>query len=177
MDILQKLRYAPSQYVDWILNMQYSTSSHIDRLDKLNDYSGDNLKYASYYYGPQNRWFISLKNVLKKDNRFFTNMTSIVAFQNIDEDRNSRKFSNPELLTQQEDVNVFSLNMDLLKVWGANHKLNYGVEFNHNTVSSQAWCFLHRDGQLPTHMPYLIRQSPAHFPYQPCGLLPGALPT
>jgi len=139
MDILQKIRYAPSKYVDWILNMQYSTSSDIDRLDKLNDYSGDNLKYASYYYGPQNRWFISLKNVLKKDNPVFTNMTTIAAFQMIDEDRYSRKFRITELLTQQEDVNVFSLNMDLLKVWGINHKLNYGLEFNHNSVTSQAW--------------------------------------
>ncbi len=139
IDILQKIRYTPSQYVDWILNMQYSTSSDIDRLDKLNDYSGDNLKYASYYYGPQKRWFISLKNVLKKDNPLFTNMTTIAAFQKIDEDRYSRKFRNPDLLTQQEDVTVFSLNVDLLKVWGANHKLNYGLEFNQNTVSSQAW--------------------------------------
>ncbi|MEN8226660.1 MAG: TonB-dependent receptor [Bacteroidota bacterium] len=139
LDILQKIRYTPSKYVDWILNMQYSTSSDIDRLDKLNDYSGENLKYASYYYGPQNRWLISLKNVLKKDNRFFTNMTTIAAFQRIDEDRNSRKFRNPELLTQQEDVDLFSVNMDLLKIWNANHKLNYGVEFNHNRVASKAW--------------------------------------
>ncbi|MCK4990543.1 MAG: TonB-dependent receptor plug domain-containing protein, partial [Bacteroidales bacterium] len=71
MDILQKIRYTPSQYVDWILNMQYSTSSDIDRFDKLNDYSGDNLKYAQYYYGPQNRFLVSLKNVLKKDNPVF----------------------------------------------------------------------------------------------------------
>lgn len=139
LDILQKFRYAPSQYADWILNLQYSTSSEIDRLDKLNDYSGGNLKYASYYYGPQNRWFASLKNVLKKDNLLFTNMTTILAFQKIDEDRYSRKFRNPELLTQQEDVNVYSLNMDLLKIWGANHKLNYGLEFNHNNVTSRAW--------------------------------------
>jgi len=139
LDILQKIRYTPSMYVDWILNMQYSTSSDIDRLDKLNDYSGENLKYASYYYGPQNRWLISLKNVLKEDNRFFTNMTTIAAFQKIDEDRNSRKFRNTELLTQQEDVHVFSLNTDLLKIWGANHKLNYGLEISHNRVASQAW--------------------------------------
>ena len=139
LDILQKIRYAPSKYVDWILNIQYSTSSDIHRLDKLNDYSGENLKYASYYYGPQNRGFLSLKNVLKKDNRFFTNMTTIAAFQKIDEDRHSRKFRNAELLTQQEDVLVFSLNMDLLKVWSANHKLNYGLELNHNRVGSQAW--------------------------------------
>ncbi len=139
MDILQKIRYTPSQYVDWILNMQYSTSSDIDRFDKLNDYSGENLKYAQYYYGPQNRFLVSLKNVLKKDNPVFTNMTTLVAFQNIDEDRYSRKFRNEELLTQQEDVRVFSLNFDLLKIWGAKHKLNYGAEINHNLVDSEAW--------------------------------------
>lgn len=139
LDILQKIRFAPSRYVDWILNLQYSTSSDIHRLDKLNDYSDSNLKYASYYYGPQNRGFLSLKNVLKRDNRFFTNMTTIAAIQKIDEDRNSRKFRESELLTQQEDVLVFSLNMDLLKVWGISHKLHYGLELNHNWVGSTAW--------------------------------------
>ena len=139
MDILQKIRYTPSQYVDWILNLQYSTSSDIDRLDKLNDYNGDQLKYAQYYYGPQNRFLVSLKNVLKKDNPVFTNMTSLVAFQSIDEDRYSRKFRNEDLLTQQEDVKVFSLNIDLLKIWGGKHKLNYGAEVNHNQVDSEAW--------------------------------------
>ncbi len=139
LDLLQKIRYTPSQYVDWVLNLQYSTSSNIDRLDKLNDYSGENLKYASWYYGPQERLLISLKNVVKKDNWLFTNMTSIVAFQNVDEDRNSRNFRNEELLTQLENVKVLSLNVDLLKIWGVNHKLNYGVEVNQNRVGSQAW--------------------------------------
>ena len=139
LDILQKIRYTPSQYVDWILNMHCSTSSDIDRLDKLNDYNGNNLKYAQYYYGPQNRFLVSLKNVLKKDNPVFTNMTTLAAFQKIDEDRYSRKFRNEELLTQQEDVMVFSLNLDLVKIWGANHKLHYGAEVNHNQVDSEAW--------------------------------------
>jgi len=138
MDILQKVRYAPSQYVDWILNLQYSTSSDIDRLDKLNDYSGENLQYAEYYYGPQNRLLLSLKNVLKKDNPAFTNMTTVVAFQSIDEDRYSRKFRNDERLGQQEDVWVSSLNLDMVKIWGASHKLHYGAEVNHNRVESEA---------------------------------------
>lgn len=139
LDILQKIRFDPSPYVNWILNFQYSTSSDIHRLDQLNDYSGENLKYASYYYGPQGRLLISLKNVLKKDNSFFTNMTTIAAFQKIDEDRYSRKFRNPDLLSQQEDVRVLSLNMDLLKAWGAKHKLNYGIEFVYNRVASIAF--------------------------------------
>lgn len=138
-DIMQKIRYTPSKYIDWILNLQYSTSSDIDRLDKLNDYSGDNLKYAAYYYGPQNRFLASLKNVVKKDNPFFTNMTNIIAFQRIDEDRYSRKFRIDEFLTQMEDVSVFSLNTDLLKIWGPSHKLNYGLELNRNLVESDAW--------------------------------------
>ena len=139
IDLLQKIKYTPSQYVDWIINLQYSNSSNIDRIDKLNDYSGDNLKYAQYYYGPQNRFLASLKNVIKKDNAFFTKLTTMAAFQLIDEDRYSRKFRNEELLTQQEDVQVFSLNLDLLKVWSAHHKLHYGAEFNHNLVNSLAW--------------------------------------
>lgn len=139
MDLLQKIRYTPSIYVDWILNLQYSSSSQINRLDKLNDYSGSNLKYAEYYYGPQNRLLASLKNVLKKDNLLFTNMTNLLAFQKIDEDRYSRKFRLDDKLTQQEDVNVFSLNTDLLKMWGHSHKLNYGLELNFNQVASDSW--------------------------------------
>jgi hemoglobin/transferrin/lactoferrin receptor protein len=155
LDILQKIRFAPSRYVDWILNLQFSTSSDIDRLDMLNDYSGDNLKYASYYYGPQNRALISLKNVLKKDNRFFTNMTTTVAYQRIDEDRYSRRFRDDELLTQQEDVTVVGLNVDLLKIWGANHKLNYGADFSFNQVGSVAWYENIQNGErIPTQTRY-----------------------
>ena len=155
LDLLQKIRYTPSLYVDWILNLQYSTSSDIDRIDELNDYSGDNLKYAEHYYGPQNRFLASLKNVLKKDNSFFTNMTTLVAFQLIDEDRYSRKFRNDERLSQQENVQVFSLNLDLLKVWSTNHKLNYGAEFNRNLVDSEAWYENIRSGEkLPAQTRY-----------------------
>ncbi|MDF1573898.1 MAG: TonB-dependent receptor [Bacteroidales bacterium] len=139
LDILQKIRYTPSQYVDWILNMQYSSSSDIDRLDQLNDYSGEELKYAEYYYGPQNRFLVSLKNVLKKDKRLFTNMTTLASFQKIDEDRYSRQFRKEELLVQQEDVMVFGLNLDLVKIWGARHKLHYGADFHHNLLVSEAW--------------------------------------
>jgi len=154
-DLLQKIRYTPSMYVDWILNLQYSTSSDIDRIDKLNDYKGDKLKYAEYYYGPQNRFLASLKNVLKKDNSLFTNMTTLAAFQLIDEDRYSRQFRNDDRLSQQESVQVFSLNLDLLKVWSTHHKLHYGAEFNQNQVNSEAWYENIRSGEsLPAQTRY-----------------------
>ncbi|HKK63283.1 MAG TPA: TonB-dependent receptor plug domain-containing protein, partial [Bacteroidales bacterium] len=109
IDILQKFKYSPSDFIDWLLNIQYSTSSNIDRLDKLNDYSNGVLKYADYYYGPQDRLLVSVKNVNKNDNPLFTNATSIFAYQNINEDRITRKFRSPEKLFQLEKVNVLSL--------------------------------------------------------------------
>lgn len=139
MDLLQKFRYTPSLYVDWIINLQYSTSSEVDRLDKLNDYSGDELKYAEYHYGPQQRFLASLKNVIKKDNLLFTNMTTQVAWQRIDEDRISRKYQNDQRLVQEEDVQVWSLTTDLLKLLAGKHRLYYGAELNFNQVLSDAW--------------------------------------
>ena len=139
IDIMQKVKFTSSKYYDWMLNIQYSTSSEIDRLDMLNDYSGENLKYAEYYYGPQERLLTSLKSVIKKDNLLFTNMTSILAFQNIDEDRISRKFNNDERLIQEEDVNVLSMNVDFLKLFAPEKRLNYGFELTHNQVKSDGF--------------------------------------
>lgn len=138
IDFLQKVLYSPSKYYDWILNLQYSTSSEIDRLDKLNDYSGDNLRYAEYFYGPQNRLLTSLRSVIKKDNALFTNMTSILAFQKIDEDRITRKFDQEERMLQMEDVNVYSLNLDFFKLVNSKNRVNYGIELTHNQVDSKA---------------------------------------
>ncbi|MCF8227103.1 MAG: TonB-dependent receptor [Bacteroidales bacterium] len=139
VDFLQKFRYSPSKFIDWIFNIQYSASSNIDRLDKLNDYDDGILKYAEYYYGPQNRLLASVKNVNRNDNILFTNATSIFAYQKIDEDRITRKYRSSEKLYQLESVNVLSLNIDFLKVWDANTKLNYGYDLIYNNVGSGAY--------------------------------------
>ncbi len=140
IDLLQKFKYAQTEFIDWIINLQYSSSSNIDRLDKLNDYDGNGiLKYAEYYYGPQNRLLASVKNVNRNDNSFFTNATSIFAYQRIDEDRISRKFRSNDRLNQLETVNMLSLNIDFLKVWDVNKKLNYGYDLIYNHVGSGAF--------------------------------------
>jgi hemoglobin/transferrin/lactoferrin receptor protein len=139
IDLLQKFKYSQTPFIDWIVNFQYSTSSNIDRLDKLNDYSDDGyLKYAEYHYGPQNRFLASVKNVNRNDNPFFTNANSIFAYQRIDEDRISRKFNAHDRLSQLETVNVLSLNFDFLKIWNVNKKLNYGYDLIYNNVGSGA---------------------------------------
>ncbi|HYW96748.1 MAG TPA: TonB-dependent receptor, partial [Bacteroidales bacterium] len=138
LDLLQKVKYTPSQYFDLILNLQYSTSSNIGRYDELKNYSGDRMKYAEYYYGPQNRFFGSLKSVVKKHNFMFTNATTTLAYQRIDEDRITRKFGVDDKRYQLEDVDVYSLNVDMLKLLRDDDRLNYGVEVTYNNVTSTA---------------------------------------
>lgn len=138
-DLLQKFKYKFSNRLSLILNLQYSTSSNIDRYDKLNDYSGNNLKYAEWYYGPQKRLFGSLNTTLKHDNPFFSSFSNIIAFQKIDEDRISRNFGDNEKLYHLEDVYVYSINHDFIKSTGADSRMNYGYEATYNTVNSDAY--------------------------------------
>jgi hemoglobin/transferrin/lactoferrin receptor protein len=139
IDILEKVRYSPNKYYDWILNLQYSTSSNIDRYDELKNYNGENLNYAEFYYGPQNRFFSSLKSIVKKDNMLFTNLTTTLAYQRIDEDRISRRFRKTEKLYQEEDVDVYSLDVNFLKLTQKDNRINYGMELTYNDVRSESF--------------------------------------
>jgi hemoglobin/transferrin/lactoferrin receptor protein len=138
-DFLQKFKYSPADYLNLLVNIQYSTSSDIPRYDQLNLYKGKNLKYAEWYYGPQNRILTSLKSVLKISNPLFTTFSSIFAFQNIEEDRITRKFGDENEISQEEDVFVYSIDLDFFKLHNQQFKTNYGIEFVHNKVYSQAF--------------------------------------
>lgn len=138
LDLLSKTSYSPSSFLDLCLNLQLSTSSKVDRFDQLNDYDGDNMKYAEWYYGPQNRFLSSLQAVYRKDNPLFTNMTATLAFQKIDEDRITRKFRVDDKLFQEEDVFVYSATLDFTRSMKKGHRLLYGLEANHNDVRSSA---------------------------------------
>jgi hemoglobin/transferrin/lactoferrin receptor protein len=138
-DIIQKIKFSPSQNTDFILNLQYSSSSEIDRLDELNDYRGVNMNYAEYYYGPQNRFLASIKTVVKSSTPVFSGMTATLAYQRIDEDRISRRFRNPNKLFQEEDVQVYTLNVDFNKMNVNKSRFFYGLEASANEVLSTAW--------------------------------------
>ncbi len=138
LDLLSKTSYAPSVLLDLFLNLQLSTSSTIDRFDMLNDYDGNMMDYAEWYYGPQNRFLSSLQAVYKKHNFLFTNMRATVAFQKIDEDRISRKFRVDDKLYQEEDVFVYSATFDFTRIMKKGQRLFYGLELNHNDLRSSA---------------------------------------
>ncbi len=140
-DFLNKLRFSPGRELDIILNLQYSTSSKIHRFDQLSSFNGGIPNYAEWYYGPQNRFLSALKTTVRKDNFLFTNFSSILAFQSVDEDRITRRFRNEDRLHQEEDVRVYSANFDFFKLTKQNNRINYGLEAIYNQVESDAYYY------------------------------------
>jgi hemoglobin/transferrin/lactoferrin receptor protein len=138
-DIFAKILYKQSEHHSLTLNMQYSNSGNISRYDRLSEYSGDKLAYAEWYYGPQTRGLVSLKSEWSKPVKIYDNMQVLAAYQNISEDRISRKFGKTNQKHQEETVNIFSVNADFMKKIFNNGELRYGLEAVLNKVDSKAY--------------------------------------
>ncbi len=138
-DVLQKFYYQLNRNINFKLNFQYSTSSNIPRFDRLNDASGEGLKFAEWNYGPQRRLLTSLSSTIKQPNALFNQLSLVAAFQKIDEDRINRKFGNSSRTRREEDVQVYTFNADFLKTFNSQHQLQYGIEATHNEVQSSAY--------------------------------------
>ncbi len=139
-DFLQKILIKPKDNISFGINVQYSTSSNIDRLDQLTKYDDDGyLEYAEWYYGPQKRFLGSFKCHYITDNFFFNTMTFVTGYQRIGESRNTRKFQSEELTSQNELVHVYSANLDFQKQFRSLARFQYGLEFNYNKLKSEAF--------------------------------------
>lgn len=116
-----------------------STSSDIPRYDRLIQRTdqGD-LKYAAWYYGPQDWQMHSMKLALFQPNKIFTEAKLTTSFQRMSESRNSRLFQDDILTKRKEKIDVFAFNGDFDKEITENQQLFYGVEFIVNDVKSEA---------------------------------------
>ena len=140
LDLLQKIKIKLGKEAFLILNGQYSTSSNVPRYDRLVDTlsSADLLKYSDWYYGPQERILTSMRFNLFKSNALFDKATIIASYQNLDEDRFSRRFGRNNRTWNSEDVTVYSFTADFNKDLDENgqHRIGYGVDAGHNVVAS-----------------------------------------
>lgn len=137
-DILQKFAFKQSDNILHTLNLQYSNSSNIPRYDRLTEYSGGNLRFAEWYYGPQTRMLASLNTQITSTGKLFDKLSIILAGQSIAQDRITRRYRNNNKRFQLEDVLVYSLNADFVKFIQEKHEVRYGLEGVHNDVKSTA---------------------------------------
>ena len=137
-DILQKFYFPVSKKTDVIINLQYSTSSNIPRFDKLMELKLGSLKFAEWYYGPQERFLASTQIAINPNKNWLDKGTFTVAYQKIKESRVQRKFGSLDRLYRNEEVDVFSINGDFTVPLNEdkNRNLSYGFEVAYNEVTS-----------------------------------------
>ncbi len=137
-DLLQKIRFQPSEHLSHTLNFQYSNSSDVPRYDRLSELGSNSVpRFAEWYYGPEQRTLLSYTLSDQRPGRFFDTSTLVAAYQNARESRHSRRFGSTSRKSQYEEVGVASLEFNGLKKMGR-HEWSLGAESYLNRVRSTA---------------------------------------
>ncbi|MDY6800315.1 MAG: TonB-dependent receptor, partial [Bacteroidota bacterium] len=138
INLMQKIRFRPSENLDMNYAFHYSKLSDVPRYDRLIQYSDETLKYGEWYYGPQ-IWMMHALNLnYRKSNAFFNEAKLTLAYQDYEESRHSRKFRQEDLRQRTEKVKAYSLNLDFDKNLNRENELYYGLEAVYNSVNSTA---------------------------------------
>jgi hemoglobin/transferrin/lactoferrin receptor protein len=138
-DIIQKILFTPSTNSQHTLNLQYSTTSNVPRYDRLTDLTNAGiLSSAAWYYGPEKRLLVAYTIASTLSQTWFDSYKITPAYQVIEESRHNRSYGSVWLSSRIEKVNVSSINVDLYKRI-KKHNLHYGIDAQHNTVSSTAF--------------------------------------
>ena len=140
-DVLQKFFIPLSKNTDLKVNLQYSTSSDIPRFDRLAELKNDELKFAEWYYGPQQRFLASTQLLINPNKSWVENGVITAAYQNLKESRIQRKFGSLDRSYREEGVAIFSLNGDFSVALTEDKKrtFSYGFEFAYNDVTSNSY--------------------------------------
>ncbi len=137
LNVLQKVRFRPNQNWDFNYSFQYSSTTNLPRYDRLIQYSGDELKYGAWYYGPQKWMQNNLTSTLKQETAFFSNVRLILGYQYFEESRHDRKYDKTNLRSRTEKVDLFTLNLDMDKRFSEKISLFYGIDGAYNNVRSE----------------------------------------
>lgn len=137
INLMQKVRFKPSDQWDLQYGFHYSTTSPYGRYDRHNRVRNGTARYAEWNYGPQS-WMMNNLSVNHRATRgIYDQATLRLAQQSFGESRIDRSLNRDERSTNTENVEAYSANLDLVKSTGSRNKLYYGVEYVRNDVSSR----------------------------------------
>ncbi|MHA6279146.1 TonB-dependent receptor plug domain-containing protein [Salinimicrobium sp. CAU 1759] len=135
LNLLQKVRFKPTEEYDFSLGLIYSTTSDFPRYDRLYRKRGGVLRAAEWYYGPQ-EWLQTNFQLNKVGNgKIYNEAKLTAAYQYFEESRNDRDFGDEVLYQTREQVDAYSLNLDFEKKFRTK-TLFYGGEYIYNLVNS-----------------------------------------
>lgn len=134
-NIMQKILYKPSDAWQMEYAFHLSESSPYGRYDRHNRLRKGLPRYAVWSYGPQ-KWMMNLLHLSHTmPSLLYDQIDLRLALQNFEESRIDRALNKPIRSTQTEQVNAYSLNLDLKKTT-AKAVWNYGVEYVLDRVKS-----------------------------------------
>ncbi|MCB0461237.1 MAG: TonB-dependent receptor [Flavobacteriaceae bacterium] len=138
INLLQKVRYEPSENYSFDLGLYYTTTSNYPRYDRLIRYRGNNLRSAEWNYGPQS-WFMTNLQVTKlsSNSSLYDKIHASAAYQNFQESRMDRNFQSEERSMTKEGVDALSFSLDLENELSSKTELFYGLEFVYNKIKSE----------------------------------------
>lgn len=137
VDILEKILVKQNRHITHGLNLQYSTSSDIPRYDRLTDVRNGSLRFAKWYYGPQERLMASYQFNAVDLFGWFDEIKAGVNYQAIEESRYQRSKGSDDLQGRIENVGVVGYNIDLRRIM-KKHELIIGTDGQYNDVQSTA---------------------------------------
>ena len=146
IDITQKFLFKPTQHLEISTNSQLSTSSNIQRFDQLNNYNENGIpQFATWEYGPQLRIMNVFDLNWKKLTPLFDDISLNASYQQVSESRNIRQFNNPYLEQNNEQVQIFGINMYANRLLTETLSLTYGGEvyFNDIRVLERGQIYIH----------------------------------
>ncbi len=139
INFLQKFTYRPNSTWNYDLGLYYSETSDFSRYDRLirPNASGDGLRSAEWFYGPQ-KWMMGNFQLTKQGkNKFYDGVKLTTAYQHFEESRNERLFQDPDRFTTVDKVNALSINLDFENKKIGDLRLYYGAEYIFNKVNSE----------------------------------------
>ena len=138
LNLVQKFGFKIGESIQLGLNLTYAHTDDIPRYDRLIVPKEKGLKYAEWFYGPQD-WINASFTVLNEKKGLFSDeYRLIVAYQLSKESRHDRKFNQLNLRNRMETVDVYSFNFDLNKSFNPEVQLFYGIGITGNKIGSDA---------------------------------------
>ena len=139
-NFMQKVLYEPNEDLSIDIGIHFSKTGNIPRYDRLiRTNENEGLYYSEWYYGPQ-EWLLinSQLTFIPKETKFYDELKFGSSFQRFSESRNSRRFSDSFLKSREEELDIFSLNLDFFKKISENSNITYGLEMIENKIGSFA---------------------------------------
>jgi hemoglobin/transferrin/lactoferrin receptor protein len=136
INLMQKVRFQPNAQWNIQYGFHFSETSTYGRYDRHNRFRNGTIRYAEWDYGPQ-RWMMNNLSISHgAQNALYDQLSLRLAYQQFEESRIERTLNRNNRSTNIEEVEAYSVNLDLIKTIGTRRTFYYGVEYVTNDVTS-----------------------------------------